>query len=172
MIDRKISEIEECNIFKEVKIYKPNNYLDKRGKIWTSWEKKLFPKINFNLDKFTISKKNVLRGFHGDPKSWKLVTCVYGEVLSTIVDYRSSSKTFKKNFQIKLSEKNNYSLLIPPNFLNAWLCLSNTSVYQYKYSFRGKYVDANKQITVAWNNSDLNINWPIKKPILSIRDNI
>ena len=66
-------------------------------------EKKYFRNIDFNLDKFTLSKKNVLRGFHGDKKSWRLITCVKGSILSVIVDYRPNSKNYLKftSFKIK-----------------------------------------------------------------------
>ena len=58
---------------KEIKIFKPSVFKDFRGEIWTKWENKYLKNMNFNLCKFTNSKKNVLRGFHGDKKSWKLV---------------------------------------------------------------------------------------------------
>ena len=32
----------------------------------------------FSHDKFALNGKNVLRGIHGDDKSWKLVTVVNG----------------------------------------------------------------------------------------------
>ena len=73
---------------KEIKYFHSKVFIDSRGKIWTSWDKNFFRNIKFNLDKFTTSKKNVLRGFHGDTKSCKLVTCLKGEILSVIVDYR------------------------------------------------------------------------------------
>ena len=141
-----------------------------RGKIWTSWDKNFFRNIKFNLDKFTTSKKNVLRGFHGDTKSWKLVTCLKGEILSVIVDYRKNSKNYLKYTKIKMSEKNRISVLIPPNFLNSWLCISKECLYQYKYSFKGKYNDVKDQISIKWNDPKINFRWPIKKPILSKRD--
>ena len=108
---------------KKIKYFKPKKFKDFRGEIWTSWEKKFFENLNFNLDKFTISKKNVLRGFHGDNKSWKLVTCLKGEILSVFVDYRKNSKNFLRYTSIKMSEKNKISVLIPPYFLNSWLCI-------------------------------------------------
>ncbi len=79
---------------KDIKIYKPTIFKDTRGEIWTKWEKKHFKNLNFNLSKFTKSKKNVLRGFHGDRKSWKLITCIKGEILNVVVDYRKKSKTY------------------------------------------------------------------------------
>ena len=155
---------------KEIKYFKPIAFKDFRGLMWTSWEKNFFKNLEFNLDKFTLSKKNVLRGFHGDNKSWKLVTCLKGEILSTFVDYRKESKNYLKYTSIRMNEKNKISVLIPPKFLNSWLCISKDCLYYYKYSFRGKYNDVNDQISVKWNDPKINFNWPIKKPILSARD--
>ena len=155
---------------KEIKYFHSKVFKDSRGKIWTSWDKEFFRNIKFNLDKFTTSKKNVLRGFHGDTKSWKLVTCLKGEILSVIVDYRKNSKNYLKYTSIKMSEKNRISVLIPPNFLNSWVCISKECLYQYKYSFKGKYNDVKDQISIKWNDPKINFKWPIKKPILSKRD--
>ena len=155
---------------REIKILKPKTFSDFRGKIWTKWEKKIFKNIKFNLSKYTTSKKNVLRGFHGDSKSWKLVTCIKGEVLNVVVDYRKSSKNYLKYSSLILNDKNKISILIPPMFLNSWLCLSKDCIYSYDYSFKGNYNDVKNQISVKWNDAKINFNWPVKKPILSFRD--
>ena len=155
---------------KEVKIIKPIIFRDSRGEIWTKWEKKFFKNTKFNLSKYTTSKKNVLRGFHGDKKSWKLFSCIKGEVLNVIVDYRKSSKNYLKYSSFILNDKNKLSVLIPPKFLNSWLCLSKDCIYSYDYSFKGNYSDVKNQISIKWNDAKINFNWPIKKPILSFRD--
>ena len=155
---------------REIKIFKPKTFSDFRGMIWTKWEKKIFKNIKFNLSKYTTSKKNVLRGFHGDSKSWKLVTCIKGEVLNVVVDYRKSSKNYLKYSSLILNDKNKISILIPPMFLNSWLCLSKDCIYSYDYSFIGNYNDVKNQISIKWNDAKINFKWPIKKPILSFRD--
>ena len=155
---------------REIKIFKPKTFSDFRGMIWTKWEKKIFKNIKFNLSKYTTSKKNVLRGFHGDSKSWKLVTCIKGEVLNVVVDYRKSSKNYLKYSSLILNDKNKISILIPPMFLNSWLCLSKDCIYSYDYSFKGNYNDVKNQISVKWNDAKIDFNWPVKKPILSFRD--
>ena len=155
---------------REIKILIPKTFSDFRGKIWTKWEKKIFKNIKFNLSKYSTSKKNVLRGFHGDPKSWKLVSCIKGEVLNVVVDYRKSSKNYLKYSSFYLNDKNNISILIPPMFLNSWLCLSKDCIYSYDYSFKGNYNDVKNQISVKWNDAKIDFNWPVKKPILSFRD--
>ena len=154
----------------EIKIIEPDVFKDFRGQIWTKWEKNIFKNIKFNLSKYTISKKNVLRGFHGDKKSWKLVSCIKGKVLNVVVDYIKESKNYLKYSSFILSDKNKLSILIPPKFLNSWLCLSKDCVYSYDYSFKGKYSDVKNQISIKWNDAKINFNWPIKKPKLSFRD--
>ena len=67
-------------------IKKISNFKDNRGFYWSTWKKNDFKEIIFNHDKFSISKKNVLRGFHCDFKSFKMLTCVYGKILLVIFD--------------------------------------------------------------------------------------
>ena len=140
---------------KEIKLYRPSKFKDFRGEIWTKWDKKKFKNISFNLNKFTTSKKNVLRGFHGDKKSWRLVACIKGEVLNVIVDFRPKSINYLKYTTFKLNDKNKTSVLIPPMFLNSWLCLSKEAIYAYKWSFKGKYIDSKDQISVKWNDKKI-----------------
>ena len=154
---------------KEIKIFKSSIFKDHRGYLWTSWEKNKI-KIKFNHDKFSISKKNTIRGLHCDFKSWKLVTCVFGKLLLVVVDMRKSSKNYLKSKKIVLSHNKPRLVLLPPYYANAHLCLSHKCVFHYKWSYRGKYMDAQKQKSYKWNDPKLDIKWPLKKPILSKRD--
>ena len=99
-----------------------------------------------------------------------MVTCIKGQVLNVVVDYRKNSKNYLKCTSYYLSDKNKKSILIPPMFLNSWLCLSKDCIYSYDYSFKGSYNDVKDQISVKWNETKINFKWPIKKPILSFRD--
>ena len=51
--------------------------------------------IVFKEDDISISKQNVLRGLHGDKKTWKLVQCIHGEIYFVVVDFRKESPTYK-----------------------------------------------------------------------------
>ena len=69
-----------------VEIIKPDVFTDYRGDLWTTWKKDEFKvDLEFNHDKISTSRKHVLRGIHGDFKSWKLVTCLYGEIYFVIL---------------------------------------------------------------------------------------
>lgn len=149
---------------------KKSSFKDKRGFYWTTWKKGSFKKIKFNHDKFSISKKNTLRGFHCDFKSWKMVTCVFGKLLLVVIDMKKNSKNYLKSRKILLSHDKPKLILIPPHYANGHLCISKFCVFHYKWSYKGKYLDKNKQYSYRWNDPKLRINWPIKKPILSSRD--
>ena len=157
-------------MFKDIKIIKNKNFKDHRGLLWTTWKKSNFKKIKFNHDKFSLSKKNTLRGFHCDFKSWKMVSCVYGKFLFIVIDMRRSSKNYLKHKKWILDYKNQKSILIPPYYANAHLCLTDLCIFHYKWSYKGKYIDAKEQKSYRWNDPKFKIKWPIKKPILSFRD--
>lgn len=157
----------------KIKIIKETIFKDYRGLIWTTWEKKnkKFPNLNFIHDKFALSKKNVLRGIHWDTKTWKLISCVYGKIFFVVVNCNKKSKNYLRHKRIILKQDENISVLVPPMFGNAMLCLSKTCILHYKLSYKGKYNDYNKQFTLKWNDPKLKISWPIKKKvILSSRD--
>ena len=145
-------------------------FKDHRGYYWTNWKRKKFKSIKFNHDKFSISKRKVLRGLHCDFKSWKLVTCVYGKIFFTVVDMRKGTRNYLKYKSWILCHDKPTLILVPPYFANAHLCLSKKCVFHYKWSYKGRYIEAGKQNSYRWNDPKIKIRWPIKKPILSSRD--
>ncbi len=53
-------------MIKDVKIFQPDRFEDFRGDIYTTWNNETYPDFNWRLDKFAHSRKDVLRGVHGD----------------------------------------------------------------------------------------------------------
>lgn len=156
-------------IFPEVKVFKQDAFKDHRGELYTVFNQKDHELV-FNHDKVSTSKKNVLRGMHGDSKSWKHISCLHGTVFLAVIDYNPKSDNFMKWDSIVLSAKNKISVLLPPNFLNGHLVLSKEAVFFYKWSYPGEYPDVQDQISLKWDNPRVGINWPIDNPILSQRD--
>ena len=155
---------------KDIKIIKKSVFKDLRGRLWTTWEKTDHKNLKFNKDKFSISKKNTLRGFHCDFKSWKLITSVYGKFLLVAVNLKKNSKNYLKYKSFVIDHLSPKTVLLPPHYANAHLCLSKFCIFHYKWSYKGKYIDAKKQVSIRWNDPKINVKWPIKKPILSNRD--
>ncbi len=126
--------------------------------------------LDFKHDKLATSRQHVLRGLHGDTKTWKLVSCAYGEIMEVVVDMRKDSPTYLKWEAFDLKAKEYTQVLIPPGFVNGYYVKTETAVFHYKLAYDGEYIDANEQITVAWNDKRLGIDWPCENPILQERD--
>lgn len=160
-------KIEKTN-FKDLLIFKSKNFFDKRGFFRElSIEKKIKKKLVFTV--ISKSKKNVLRGLHMQTKNkqGKYLSVVQGKILDVVVDCRKNSKTFGKKFKIILSQKNAKSIYIPPGFLHAFLALDKENIVVYGCT---NYRNKKSEIGVIWNDNDLNINWPIKNPLISNKD--
>jgi len=168
-------EITESERIVGVYAITPSVATDDRGDIWTSFLKTdvevLLPEgLFFKHDKFSQSKHNVLRGFHGDVKSWKLVTCVYGEITQVVVDLRTDSASYLKWQSYKINKAQQKMVLIPPGCGNAYYVSSEHAVYHYKLAYDGPYIDAEEQFSVRWDDPSIGVEWPMTQPILSKRD--
>jgi len=168
--------IKSSLIFPEVKIITPDVYRDNRGFLFTDYLDTFFrdefsPSLSFVHSKNAHNFHKVLRGIHGDFDSYKLVECLYGEIYQVVVDCREYSPTFLKHDYFLLNHLNPEMILLPPGFGNGFQVISDYAVYNYKLAYAGTYNDHDKQFTFKWNDIRININWPIKNPILSSRDN-
>lgn len=147
------------------------NFTDHRGNYAEIFNKKKFNqnfrKIKFVEDDISTSKYKVLRGIHGDFKTCKLVSCLFGSFFLVVVNNIRRSKEYLKHTTFILSDKNRKQVLIPPGFGNAHLVLSKTAIFHYKQS---EYYNRNRQFTLKWNDPKLKIKWPLRNPILSKRD--
>jgi|LUMK01.1.fsa_nt_gb dTDP-4-dehydrorhamnose 3,5-epimerase len=163
-----------------VKEFIAKSFEDHRGELWTTWKRDEFPSVqsfegewvdlDFNHDKISTSRKNVIRGIHGDDKAWKLVTCLYGEIYFVVVDNRKDSDTYLEWDYIILSQSNKKSVLIPPNYGNGHCVLSSHAVFLYKWAYSGEYPDVDQQFSLKWDDKKIGIDWPVDNPVLSKRD--
>lgn len=154
-----------------ITIFPKTNYKDFRGTYLETFSKKNYKKIldiDFVEDDFSSNKRGVFRGIHGDNKTWKLVSCIYGKCEAIIVNWNRKSKYFGVWEKFILSSKNYFQILIPPSYGNSFLVLSNFAVYHYKQSkyYRG----AKTQFTLNYKDPFFKIKLSIKNPIISKRD--
>ena len=154
--------------FKGLLIVENKAFNDKRGYLKELLkEQKLKKKFPFTVMSF--SKKNVIRGLHLQKKNTqgKFISVLKGKIFDVVVDLRRKSKTYKKYFSIILSEKNSKSLYVPEGFAHGFCCLDKENYVIYSCT---KYRNKKSEVGLKYNDKDLNINWPIKKPILSKKD--
>tara|TARA_B100001057_G_scaffold451597_1_gene494733 strand:- start:181 stop:696 length:516 start_codon:yes stop_codon:yes gene_type:complete len=160
----------ENTTIKGLKKIKTEVFYDKRGFFKEIFKDKLVKK-KFVFDVMSYSKKNVLRGLHIQLKApqAKIITVTSGKIMDVAVDLRKNSVTFGKYFSVIMSEKSNFSFYIPEGFAHGFLCLSKNCTVNYKCS---KYREAKSEATLSWNDKSIAIKWPIKKPILSVKDKV
>jgi dTDP-4-dehydrorhamnose 3,5-epimerase len=117
-----------------------------------------------------MSLKNVLRGLHyqiPNPQG-KLVRVVNGSVFDVAVDARQSSPTFGQWVGCILSAENKRIFWVPEGFAHGFLVLSDRAEFLYKTT---NYYYPQYEKTIAWNDADLGIDWPLETPpILSPKD--
>lgn len=117
---------------------------------------------------FSVSKKDVLRGLHGDDRTWKLISCLQGSFYLVVLNFDRESDQFGHWISFTLSRENMLQVLVPPKFGNGHLILTEEATFHYNQSHR--YQGAENQFTVRWDDPKFNIQWPIKDPLLSKRD--
>lgn len=167
-----------------VLLIKPESFEDFRGEYVETFNEKIYSKeitknlketiyqkealnLHFIEDDISTGSKGVIKGIHGDTKTWKLVQCLFGKFYLVVLNYNPKSKDYGKWEAFTLSDKNRLQVLIPPMYGNGHLVLSEYDIYHYKQT---PYYDPDNQFTVKWDDPRFKIWWPIKNPILSLRD--
>ena len=164
-------EVSQTKLDGVLRIKPSTVFEDFRGTYVELYNRKLYAEtgvsVEFVEDDISVSTRHVLRGIHGDRQTWKLVSCLQGRFYLVVVNWDDASPQYGKWESFVLSEQNRLQVLIPPNFGNGHLVLSEQAIFHYKQS---SYYNRSGQFTLLWDDPDLNIWWPIKEPIVSRRD--
>ena len=159
-----------------VVIIEPRLFKDERGYFFESFSQREFEekirKISFVQDNESKSSYGVLRKNHFQKPPYtqsKLVRVIKGAVLDVAVDIRKGSPTFGKHVAVELTEENHLQLFIPRGFAHGFSVLSQEVIFQYKCD---NFYAPQSEGALAWDDSDLNINWriPTNQIILSEKD--
>tara|TARA_A100001015_G_scaffold193201_1_gene215310 strand:+ start:419 stop:943 length:525 start_codon:yes stop_codon:yes gene_type:complete len=154
--------------FKDLILINNVSFKDNRG-YFRELLKEKYLNRKFPFLVMSFSKKNVIRGLHLQTKNsqGKFISVIKGKIFDVVVDLRKKSKTFGKSFSVILSEKNAKSIFIPPGFAHGFCTLSNENYIVYSCT---KYRDAKHETGIRFDDKDLKIRWPIKKPVMSKKD--
>lgn len=160
----------------DVKIIEPKVFGDERGFFLETWNQQKFEELvsprTFVQDNHSKSSKGILRGLHYQTVNTqgKLVRVVSGEVFDVAVDMRKSSPTFGEWVGVYLSAENKRQLWVPEGFAHGFYVTSESAEFVYKCT---DYYNPQHEHSLKWNDSALNIHWPIaegESPILSAKD--
>jgi dTDP-4-dehydrorhamnose 3,5-epimerase len=163
----------EPTILPGVVLIHPSVYGDARGWFLESWNQRNYAELGidrpFVQDNVSHSARGILRGLHfqnPNPQG-KLVQVLQGEVYDVAVDIRRGSPQFGEWFGARLSAENHTQMYIPEGFAHGFCVLSDTAVFSYKCT---DFYNPQAEFSVAWDDPDLGITWPIREPLLSAKD--
>ena len=157
----------------EVILIEPDVHKDARGFFLETWHQRKYAEAGiegpFVQDNLSHSGRGTLRGLHAQihhPQG-KLVRAVEGEMFDVAVDIRRGSPTLGRWVGFSLSGENFHQLWIPPGFAHGFCVLSERVHVEYKCT---DFYDRADEISVAWNDPEIGIEWPVKGPTLSAKD--
>lgn len=160
---------------KDAYILEPKVFGDHRGFFMETYNAKLLDEqgfsFNFVQDNHALSKESsVLRGLHYQLEPFaqtKIVRVTKGAVYDVILDIREGSPTYGQWEGFILSEDNKRQLLVPRGFAHGYCTLVENTEFLYKVD---NYYSPDHDRGIAWDDPELNINWPTSNPILSDKD--
>ncbi|MFF2480874.1 dTDP-4-dehydrorhamnose 3,5-epimerase [Paenibacillus sp. NPDC058071] len=159
----------------DAKLLEPAVFSDNRGFFMESYNQKTFNEngiaTDFIQDNHSLSvEAGVLRGLHyqlNPHAQTKLIRVTTGVIYDVILDIRKGSPTFGQWQGFILSASNKRQLLVPRGFAHGFCTLVQNCEVIYKVdSLYSPECDRG----IAWNDPQLNIDWPITNPITSDKD--
>ena len=163
-------------LINDVKLLQPKVFGDERGFFMETfrddWFRQHVADVNFVQDNHSLSNQGILRGLHFQTKQpqGKLIRVVQGAVFDVVVDLRRSSPFFGQWCGHELSSVNKLQMWVPAGFAHGFYVLEDNTEFVYKCT---DYYAPEYEKSLLWNDSELNIDWPIKgheTPILSDKD--
>lgn len=160
--------------FSGLYLIQPKVFGDHRGYFFESFRQDIFKaavgSVEFVQDNESMSNRGILRGLHFQKPPFaqgKLVRVIRGAVLDVAVDVRKDSPTYGQHISVELSAENKTMMYVPPGFAHGFYTLQDQTIFQYKCT---DYYHPEAEVSIAWNDSNLAIQWPDLQPILSAKD--
>lgn len=155
-----------------VYIIEPDVFHDERGDFVKLFQKETFLDSKLECDfiesYYSISKKNVIRGMHFQTPPadhTKLVYVTSGKIMDVVVDIRAGSPSYGTYASTELSSENHKLLYIPSGFAHGFRSLQKNSCVVYSQTSKHA-LENDKGINIY----SFGMDWGIKKPIVSARD--
>ena len=158
----------------EVKLIRTRVFKDPRGFFMMTYRRSVFVEqglgVSFVQDNISKSTRGVLRGLHyqlNPAAQGKLVMPLQGVIYDVAVDLRAGSPTYGRWVGETLEAGSGVMMYIPEGFAHGFCVLSDEALFMYKVT--AEYAPDQEQ-SVRWNDVSLNVDWPVKDPVLSGKD--
>jgi dTDP-4-dehydrorhamnose 3,5-epimerase len=117
------------------------------------------------------SVRGVVRGLHvrrGSGEA-KLVRCSSGAIFDVVVDLRPTSPTYRNWESFELRDDEQATLYVPASCAHGFQALTDTADVSYMID---RAHDPSEDVSIAFDDPDLAIPWPLPVTIMSSRDRL
>jgi dTDP-4-dehydrorhamnose 3,5-epimerase len=117
------------------------------------------------------STRGVVRGLHvrrGDGEA-KLVRCSFGAIFDVVVDLRPTSPTYRNWESFELRDDEQVTLYVPAGCAHGFQALTEIADVSYMID---RAHDPNEDVSIAFDDPDLAIPWPLPVTVMSSRDRL
>jgi len=159
--------------FSGVLLISPRVFKDNRGFFVETYQDARYREAGvdcgFVQDNHSRSSVRTLRGLHyqSTPGQAKLIRVAEGRIFDVVVDIRPESPTFGQWEGVYLDGEEHQQLFVPVGFAHGFCVVSEMADVVYKVS--APYNGAT-ECGIAYNDPTVGVEWPVKDPILSARD--
>jgi dTDP-4-dehydrorhamnose 3,5-epimerase len=155
-------------------LFRPTPFTDERGFFCRTFDADVLRSAGldpyaFAQDSISRSARGVIRGMHirrGDGEA-KLVRCSYGTVFDVIVDLRPESPTYRNRESFRLADDEQTTLYVPAGCAHGFQALTGPADVSYRID---RPHDPTEDVSIAFDDPDLAIPWPLPVTIMSPRD--
>ena len=155
-------------------LFTPTPYTDERGFFCRTFDSEAMRAAGvdpngFVQDSLSRSSRGVIRGLHArrGASEAKLVRCSFGAVFDVIVDLRPGSPTYLNWVSFELDSQTQVSLYVPAGCAHGFQALTDPADVAYRID---RAHDPAEDVTIAFDDPDLAIPWPLPVSVISLRD--
>ena len=157
-------------------LFRPSPHTDDRGFFCRTFDADVLRAAGLDPAAFiqhslSRSVRGVVRGLHvrrGDGEA-KLVRCSYGAIFDVVVDLRAASPTYRNWESFELRDDEQVTLYVPAGCAHGFQALTGTADVSYMID---RAHDPNEDVSIAFDDPDLAIPWPLPVTIMSSRDRL
>ncbi len=154
--------------------FRPKPHRDKRGYFCRTFDSQVARRAGLDPESFvqdsqSRSRYGVVRGLHVrlGAGEGKLVRCSHGALFDVVVDLRPDSPAYRRWLTFDLDGWTQESIYVPPGCAHGFQAITETADTAYRID---RAHDPADDLTVAWNDPELDVPWPIPVTMLSESD--
>jgi len=157
-------------------LFRPEPHVDDRGFFCRTFDADVVRAAGLDPAAFiqhsqSRSVRGVVRGLHvrrGDGEA-KLVRCSSGAIFDVVVDLRSASPTYRNWESFELRDDEQVTLYVPAGCAHGFQALTEIADVSYLID---RAHDPSEDVSIAFDDPDLAIPWPLPVTIISSRDRL